>query len=140
MINHLWFLGVLSCCLLLLGCGPQDKASREEKKQMEEVMGQIEKLVAEAERNPSADFSRVRNVCTLCGAWKESSTTNILTSLMEGAQPGSPEEKQITEAKKSEAPFFVRNLEQCGMKGVIIKAVYPGNPQWSKLDQSKRED
>jgi hypothetical protein len=110
------------------------------KSQEEKLKSQIEALVAGSKHDTSTDSSRVRSVCTYCGAWKESAPTNIIVSLMEGAAPGSPEAKQIADAKKTEAPFFVRHLEQCGRKGGIIKAVYPDEAGWSKLDPKKRED
>ncbi len=110
------------------------------KAEEQKLKDQIGSLVAESKHETSTESSRVRSVCTYCGAWKESSPTNIMMSLMEGAQPGSPEAKQIAEAKKSEAPFFVRHLEQCGKKGGIIKAVYSDEPEWSKLDPKKREE
>jgi hypothetical protein len=111
--------------------------SKAEEKKLER---KIDRLIAESKHDTSTDSSKVRSVCTYCGAWKESSPTNIIMSLMEGAQPGSPEAKQVAEAKKSEAPFFVRHLEQCGKKGGMIKAVYPDEPEWSKLDPKKREE
>lgn len=110
------------------------------KSQEEKRRGQIDALVGGSRHDTSKDSSRVRSVCTYCGAWKESAPTNIITSLMQGAQPGSPEAKQISEAKKTEAPFFVRHLEQCGKKGGMVKAVYPDEPGWSKLDPKKREE
>jgi len=110
------------------------------KSQEQKIRGQIDALVAGSKHDTSKDSSRVRSVCTYCGAWKESAPTNIIMSLMEGAPPGSPEAKQIADAKKTEAPFFVRHLEQCGKKGGIIKAVYPDEPEYSKLDPKKRED
>src|ERR1041385_5110921 len=121
MINH-WSLVVLGGCVLLLGCGRSREFS---KSQEEKVKSQIEALAAESKHDTSTASSRVRSVCPYCGAWKESAPTNILASRMEGAAPGSTEAKEIAAAKKTEAPFFVRHLEQCGRKGGIIKAVYP---------------
>jgi len=130
MMNRLTLVVVFSSCAML-GCEKTPEAK---------LKSQIETLIAESKHDPSRDSSRVRSVCTYCGAWKESSPTNIIVSFMEGAQPGSPEAKQIEEAKKSETPFFVRHLEQCGRKGGLIKAVYPDEPGWSVLDPKKREE
>jgi hypothetical protein len=145
MPNRVALVIVLGCWICLLGCGrPQEAAPQDNtkmsKSQAEKLRGQIDELVAGNQHDTSKDFDRVRSVCTYCGAWKESVPTNILISLMEGAQPGSPEAKQISEAKKKEAPFFVRHLEQCGRKGGMIKAIYPDEPGWSKLDPKKREE
>jgi hypothetical protein len=145
MIDRLSLASALACCVLLIGCGrsqepvPQD-SMKMSKSQEQEIRGQIDTLVAGSKHDTANDSSRVRSVCTYCGAWKESAPTNIIMSLTEGAQPGSPEAKQIADAKKTEAPFFVRHLEQCGKKGGIIKAVYPDEPDYSKLDPNKRED
>jgi hypothetical protein len=143
--NHLWSLVILSCCALLLGCGrSQTEASRDKtdlsKAEKKKLELKIERLVAESKHDTSTDSSKVRSVCTYCGGWKESYPSNIVISLMEGAQAGSSEAKQVNEAKKSEAPFFVRHLEQCGKKGGMIKALYPDEPEWSKLDPKKREE
>ncbi len=145
MIRHLSLLAVLICGALLFGCGQSEQPMSGQNRGMssleqEKLKRQIDSLVAGSRRRTPTDSSKVRSVCTYCGAWKESSPTNIFMSLMEGAPPGSPEAKQIAEAKKSEAPFFVRHLEQCGRKGGLIKAVYPGEPGWSILDPKKRED
>ena len=147
MINYFALSPILISCILLLGCGPSENEpgkSREamnvSKSQEEKLRGQIDALVAGSKHDTSKDSSRVRSVCALCGAWKESATTNIIVSLMEGADPGSPEAKQIADAKKQEAPFFVQHLEQCGQKGGMIKAIYPDEPEWSKLDSKKREN
>ena len=145
MINRVSLVGLLGCCLLLLGCGREQEAAPQDRMKMsgaqeEKVRGQIEALAAGSQHDSSKDSGRVRSVCTYCGAWKESATTNIIMSLVEGAQPGSPEAKQISEAKKTEAAFFVRHLEQCGRKGGMVKAVYPDEAGWSKLDPKKREE
>ena len=145
MIRHLSLMVLLGCCALSLGCRESEKQTSLDgvvanKSQEEKLKSQIESLVAGSKHDTSTDSSRVRNVCTYCGSWKESSPSNIITSLIEGAQPGSPEAKQIAEAKKSEAPFFVRHLEQCGKKGGLIKAVYPDEREWSRLDPKKREN
>src|SRR3972149_99206 len=78
MVNRLTIVVVLSC-FVILGC---------ERTPEEKLKSQIETLVAESKHDTSSDSSRVRSVCTYCGAWKESSPTNIIMSLMEGAEPG----------------------------------------------------
>ena len=138
-------MAVLGCCALTLGCRESEKQTSLDgvavsKSEEEKLRTQIEALAAGSKHDTSTDSTKVRNVCTYCGSWKESSPSNIIVSLMEGAQPGSPEAKQIAEAKKSEAPFFVRHLEQCGKKGGLIKAVYPDEREWSRLDPKKREN
>ena len=144
-MNRVSLVALLGCCVLLIGCGRSEEVASQDKmkiskSQEEKLRGQIDALVAGSRHDTSKDSGRVRSVCTYCGAWKESAPTNIIVSLMEGAQPGSPEAKQISDAKKTEAPFFVRHLEQCGKKGGMIKAVYPDEPGWSKLGPKKREE
>src|SRR5258708_10719798 len=134
-MRNYWLLITLSCCAMLLGCKPSQGENSNTKMEINQTQeaklkAKIDALIADDRRHPSTDHSRVRSVCTYCGAWKESSPTNIVVSLIEGAQRGSPEAKQISDAKKTEAPFFVRHLEQCGKKGGMIKAIYPDQPGW----------
>jgi hypothetical protein len=145
MVHRLTLLVVFGCCALLTACTRPQKPALEDpgsmsKAQEQKLRKRIEAAIADSQHNPSSDSTRVRSVCTFCGGWKESSTTNIITAFMEGAQPNSVEAKQIAEAKQLETPFIVRHVEQCGKKGAIIKAVYPDEPGWSKLDPKKREE
>src|SRR4051794_32247174 len=118
MLKHLFVVTSLTCCPLLIGCkqsqDPASKAKTEmHQSQEEKIKATIKAALAESQHDTSTDSSRVRSVCTHCGAWKESDPGQIVLSLTDGAQPGSPEEKQVLEAKKSEAPFFVRHLAHC---------------------------
>jgi hypothetical protein len=139
MLNRLFNVALSSACLVLFGCN-QTSNTTSSKSEEEMVKHKIDALVAQSKHDPSTDSSRVRSVCTYCGAWKESDPGKIVLSLSEGAQPGSPEQKEINDTKRTEAPFFVRHLEQCGKKGGMIKAVYSDEPGWSKLDPKKREN
>lgn len=82
----------------------------------------------------------MRYLCTHCGAWREADPVRLIVSLSDGAKPGSEDEKAITDAKKTEAPFMVRHLERCGRKGGMVVGVYPDEPDWKKLDPKKREN
>ena len=78
---------------------------------------------------------RVRSLCTVCGAWRESDPFTIVQSLSEGALPNSPQAEEIAAAKRSEAPFMKRHLESCG----TVIWVYEHDPEWNTVDPAKRE-
>jgi hypothetical protein len=82
----------------------------------------------------------VRYLCTYCSAWREADLVKLIVSLLEGAKPGSENEKAIADAKETEGPFMVRHLEKCGRKGGMVVGVYPDDPRWKKLDPKKREN
>ena len=82
---------------------------------------------------------RIRYFCTYCGAWREADPARLIASLVEGQEPGSDEDKAISEARKIEGPFMAKHLAECGPKGGIVSGVYPDDPQWDKLDPNKRE-
>lgn len=128
---------------LFLGCkkSPEATAVVEPQKSQEEIFkAKIESLVADSEHDTSTDSSRVRSLCTYCGAWRESDTAKVVSALGGAALLGTTNQNEIQETKRIEAPFLVRHLEVCGKKGGMIKAIYPDESGWSKLDPQKREN
>ena len=134
-----------TCYVLLIGCErSQEKkpeSNMEFKQSQEEILkSKIETLVAESKHDPSADSSKMRSVCTYCSAWTETDPRKVILLMMQGTKTNSSGEKQKSDVKREDADFFVRHLEQCGKKGGMVKAVYPDEPEWSKLDPKKREN
>jgi len=49
---------------------------------------------------------------------------------LEGFDPETEQGKKVAAARKTEAPFSKKHLENCGPKEGIILAVYPDDPEW----------
>lgn len=94
------------------------------------VKRQAESLIAASQHDPNTDSSIMRSVCTGCGAWSESPSFAALAL-------NSPGTNHTSNAKR---PFFIQHLEQCRKEGGAMRAVYPDEPDWSKLDPKKRVD
>lgn len=133
---------VIICALILVGCDrTQDDADTGglQRAEVAAVEAKIETLVAESTHDPSTDSSRVRTVCTFCGAWNESDLNQVLGGLFDSAQEQPSQQEKRTEEAATKPPFSIRHLEQCGPKGGMVKAVYPDEPGWARLDSEKRE-
>ena len=79
----------------------------------------------------------VRYICAKCGGWWTGDANRLIVGGITGHTSDDPDAEQIESSKEAEMSPISRHGKNCNG---TIKIIYPGSPDWEKVDNAKRED